>query len=161
MSRCYPPTRSLGELTLRETLAKHRENPVCASCHARFDSYGLVFEGFGAIGERRQKDFAGHPVETGAEFPGKVNATGVTGLRDYIRAHREKDFVDNLAGKLLIYGLGRTLIMSDGPLLDEMKAKLATDNNRFGALVETLVTSPQFRTKRASATAPVKTASNN
>ncbi len=153
--------KSLGNLTLRETLAKHRENPACASCHARFDSYGLVFEGFGAIGERREKDFAGHPVETGAEFPGKVSASGVTGLRDYIHAHREKDFVDNLANKLLTYGLGRTLIMSDGPLLDEMKAKLAADNHRFGALVETLVTSPQFRTKRAPTATPPKTASNN
>lgn len=153
--------KALGELTLRETLAEHRKNPACAGCHARFDSFGLVFEGYGAIGERREKDFAGHAVDTRAEFPGKVNASGLTGLREYIQAHREKDFVDNLASKLLAYGLGRTLLLSDGPLLAETKTKLAAENNRFGALVETIVTSPQFRTKRASAPNPVKTASAN
>ena len=153
--------KSLGELTLRETLSKHRENPVCASCHARFDSYGLVFEGFGAIGERREKDFAGHAIDARAEFPGGVNGTGLAGLRDFIRGHRERDFVDNLTNKLLTYGLGRTLIMSDGPLLDQMKSKLAAENNRFGALIETLVTSPQFLNKRAPVPSPIKTASNN
>lgn len=151
--------KALGELTLRETLAEHRKNAACAGCHARFDSFGLVFEGYGAIGERREKDFAGHPVETQAEFPGKVNAAGLSGLRDYIRGHRENDFVDNLTGKLLAYGLGRTLLLSDGALLMEMKARLAADNHRFGALVETLVTSPQFLTKRTAAE-PLKTAAN-
>src|SRR5262249_56443670 len=35
----------LGELTLRQTLAMHREHANCAACHERFDSFGLVFEG--------------------------------------------------------------------------------------------------------------------
>ena len=43
----------LGELTLRETLAKHRDHASCAGCHERFDSIGLIFEGYGPIGERR------------------------------------------------------------------------------------------------------------
>ena len=43
----------LGDLTLRETLAKHREEKSCATCHERIDSIGLVFEGYGPIGERR------------------------------------------------------------------------------------------------------------
>jgi hypothetical protein len=42
----------LGDLTLREALAKHREDQSCAGCHARFDALGLVFEGYGPIGER-------------------------------------------------------------------------------------------------------------
>jgi Protein of unknown function (DUF1588)/Protein of unknown function (DUF1585) len=150
--------KALGELTLRETLAEHRKNVACAGCHARFDSFGLVFEGYGAIGERREKDFAGHAVDTRAEFPGKVEASGLGGLRDYIHAHREKDFVDNLSGKLLAYGLGRTLLLSDGPLLAEMKTKLAAEKNRFGALVETIVTSQQFRNKRVPASNPIKVA---
>src|SRR5439155_23394504 len=39
------------DLPLRELLAKHREDPSCASCHSRFDSMGLVMEGFGLVGE--------------------------------------------------------------------------------------------------------------
>jgi mono/diheme cytochrome c family protein len=151
--------KNLGELTLRQTLEKHRQNPVCASCHARFDAFGLVFEGFGAIGERRTQDFGDHPVDTRAEFPGGVNGSGLAGLRDYIRAHREGDFIDNLTSKLLAYGLGRTLLMSDDSLLAEMKTKLAADNYRFDSLIDTIVTSPQFRTRRV--TDPAKTAMNN
>ena len=53
----------LGDLTLREALAKHREDKSCASCHVRFDSIGLVFEGYGPTGERRTKDMGGRSVE--------------------------------------------------------------------------------------------------
>ena len=51
----------LGNLTLRETLAQHRANPACASCHAKFDSFGLVFEGYGPVGETRESGSCGTP----------------------------------------------------------------------------------------------------
>jgi hypothetical protein len=153
--------KNFGDLTLRETMAKHRENAACAGCHAKFDAFGLVFEGYGAIGERREKDFAGRPVQTDAEFPGGGKGTGLAGLRDNLHAHRETQFIDNLTSKFLTYGLGRTLIMSDGPLLDEMKKNLAASGGRFDSLVTTIVTSPQFRTKRAPATKAQQTASLN
>ena len=141
--------KNLGDLTLRETLARHRADKACASCHARFDSFGLVFEGYGAVGERRTVDFGGRPIDARAEFPGGVQGTGLAGLRDYIRAHRQDDFIDNLCRKLLAYALGRTLLMSDDPLIAEMKGALAAGGYRFSTLVETIVTSSQFRTKRA------------
>ncbi len=92
--------KGLGDLTLRQVLAKHREDKACAGCHARFDSFGLVFEGFGPIGERRTQDFGGRAVDTRAEFPGGRSGTGLIGLRDYIQDHRENDFVDNLCRKI-------------------------------------------------------------
>jgi hypothetical protein len=141
----------LGDLTLRETLARHREDKSCAGCHARFDPLGLVFEGYGPIGERRTNDFGGRPVDTRAEFPGGAEGTGLPGLREYIRTHRENDFVDTLCRKLIAYGLGRTLVMPDDALIAEMKSKLAANGQRFTTLVETIVGSPQFRTKRAAA----------
>jgi hypothetical protein len=140
--------KNLGDLTLREVLAKHREDKSCASCHARFDSFGLVFEGYGPVGERRAKDFGGRPVETRAEFPGGTEGAGLDGLRRYVRKHRQDDFVDNLCRKLLAYGLGRTLILSDDSTVQEMRAKLAKDNYRFGSLVDSVITSPQFLNKR-------------
>ena len=56
------------------------ENPACASCHARFDSFGLAFEGYGPIGERRSKDLAGRPVDTQAVFPGGSQGSRIRGL---------------------------------------------------------------------------------
>ena len=48
-----PADESKLELTLRETLARHRADASCASCHERFDAIGLVFEGYGPVGEVR------------------------------------------------------------------------------------------------------------
>ncbi|MBN9519259.1 DUF1592 domain-containing protein [bacterium] len=140
----------LGTLTLREALAKHREHPSCAGCHARFDSFGLAFEGFGPVGEKRTKDLAGNAVDTRVSFPGNADGDGVAGLRDYLTARRTDAFVDTLCRKLLAYGLGRTLLLSDEPLVAAMKARLARDGHRFAGLVETIVTSPQFLNRRAA-----------
>lgn len=141
----------MGDLTLREMLAKHREDVSCASCHERIDSIGLVFEGFGPVGEVRTKDFAGNAVDTHAIFPNGSEGRGVEGLRRYIHEHREEQFTENLSRKLLTYALGRSPIISDDALISEMKAKLAGDGYRFGNLVEAIVTSPQFLTKRSRA----------
>ena len=61
------------------------------------------------------------------------------------------EFLDNLCRKLLSYALGRSLLPSDDPLLQQMRQRLAADGYRFGALVDGVVESRQFRTRRASA----------
>lgn len=142
----------LGNLTLRQALARHRENPACAGCHARFDSYGLVFEGYGPVGELRSKDLGGKPVDANAPFPNSKDRSGVTGLQEFIRERRQQNFLDTLSRKLLSYALGRSLQPSDDLLLAQMQKRLTADNNRFGSLVETIVTSRQFRTRRATRT---------
>jgi hypothetical protein len=136
------------DLPLRDLLARHREDKSCASCHARFDSLGLVFEGYGPIGERRTQDLSGRAVDTSATFPGGSSGNGVDGLRAYVREHRHNDFVDNLCRKLLAYALGRSLMLSDDAAIEEMRATLARDGYRFNSLIESIVTTSQFRTKR-------------
>ncbi len=136
------------DLPLREVLARHRADPNCAQCHARFDSLGLVFEGFGPIGEHREKDLAGHPVDASANFPDHSDGNGLEGLRRYIRDRRQNDFVNNVCGKLLACALGRSLINSDESLLQEMRSKLAANDGRLGAAIEAVVTSRQFLNKR-------------
>jgi hypothetical protein len=129
-------------------LAKHRANPMCASCHSRFDSFGLAFEGYGPVGELRKVDLAGRRVDTNAVFSDGVEVVGFDGLRNYIREHRQKDFIDNLCRKLLAYALGRSLMLSDEPLVEQMQSRLAADEYRFGSLFETIVASPQFLNRR-------------
>ncbi len=141
----------MGELTLRQALAQHRSDPACAGCHARFDSYGLVFEGYGPIGELRDKDLGGKPVDARAPFPGGIECTGVTGLQEFVRRQRQMDFLNNICRKLLSYGLGRSLQPSDDSTLLEMQRRLAAGGYRFETLVDTVVTSRQFRNRRTSA----------
>ncbi len=143
-----PDDEAKLDLPLRDMLVKHRENPVCASCHARFDSLGLVFEGYGPIGERRSKDLAGHPVDTQAVFPGGSQGAGFVGVQSYIREHRQQDFIDNLCRKLLAYSLGRSLLLSDEPTVERMRTTLAANGYRFTPLVEAIITSPQFVNRR-------------
>jgi hypothetical protein len=140
------------DLPLRDMLAKHRENPACAACHARFDSFGLAFEGYGPVGEKREKDLGGRPVQTAAEFPGGVQGSGLDGVRSFILEHRQKDFTDNFCRKLLAFALGRSLQLSDEAAIERMQAKLTAGANNFTPLVDAIVTSPQFLNKRRTET---------
>jgi mono/diheme cytochrome c family protein len=143
-----PRDEAKMDLPLRDMLAKHREDPSCAACHARFDSFGLALEGYGPVGERRTKDLAGRAVDVRAAFPGGAEGSGLEGVRTYIRAHRQNDFVDAMCRKLTVYALGRSLMLSDEPAIEAMRTKLAANGYRFHTMVEQIVTSPQFLTKR-------------
>ncbi len=138
----------LGDLTLREMLARHREHQSCAGCHDRFDSLGLAFEGYGPVGELRDRDLGGRLVSTTAKFPGGDEGTGLDDLRTYLRQHRQEEFIDNLCRKLLSYALGRSLILPDDLLIREMKSQLEINEFRFSSLVECIVNSSQFLNKR-------------
>jgi hypothetical protein len=138
----------LGDLTLRQALARHREEKSCATCHSRFDSIGLAYEGYGPIGEFRTVDLGGRPVDTRAALPGGGEADGLEGLRAYVDKRRGDEFVDNFCRKLLAYALGRTLSPSDDETIDRMRTRLVADGGRFGSLVETIITSPQFLNRR-------------
>jgi hypothetical protein len=146
-----PADESKTDLPIREMLAKHRAVPMCAACHARFDSFGLAYEGYGPIGDVRTKDLAGRPVDTAVTYPGGINGVGFQGLRDFIRDHRQDQFINNFCRKLLTYALDRSLQLSDEALIDTMQTNLAAQGNRFDSLVETIVLSPQFRNKRIPA----------
>jgi hypothetical protein len=140
----------LGDLTLRETLAQHRANPACASCHAKFDSFGLAFEGYGPVGETRDRDLAGRAVESSATFPNGLSGAGLDGLRAFMRARGQAEFVDTLSRELLVYALGRSVLRSDEPLLTRMRTDLTAHGYKFGDLVQDIVTSRQFLNKRAT-----------
>ena len=140
----------LGELTLREALARHRADKACAGCHERFDSFGLAFEGYGPVGEsadhRPRRPAGRHP---GRRSPAAARGPASTASAPTSRAQRQEEFVDNLCRKLLAYALGRSLLPSDDETIDADAARgWPPSGDRFGSLVETIVTSPQFRNKR-------------
>ena len=142
--------KALGDKTLRQALQQHRNNPACSGCHARFDSYGLVFEGFGPIGELRKFDQSKNPIDTAAPFPGGIEKSGVAGLQDYIRTKRQQDFLDTFGRKLTTYALGRSLQPSDDALLASIQTKLRTTDYKIGSMLDAIVTSRQFRYRRTS-----------
>jgi hypothetical protein len=134
--------------TIRQLLASHTDDAKCARCHVRFDSIGLAMEGFDAIGRSRTKDLAGRPADNLVELPSGGKAHGVPEYSQYLVSQRADDFTGTLGRKFLGYALGRSLQLSDQPLLDAMQTKLRAHDYRFGILFETVVTSPQFRNQR-------------
>lgn len=140
----------LGNLTLREALERHRAEPSCAACHDRIDSFGLVFEQYGPVGERRETDLGGRTVDSHVVFPDGSEGDGIAGLRDYIRRERQTGFVENFCRKLLAYGLGRSLQLSDEVAVEQMQNRMPSAEYRFGTLVESIVTSKAFLNKRMS-----------
>ena len=143
-----PSDESKSDLPVRDMLARHRSNPVCAACHSKFDSFGLAFEGYGPVGDARSKDLAGRPVDTAVVYPDGTPGTGLDGLKSFIREHRQDQFINNLSRKLLVYALNRSLQLSDESLVEQMDAQLVAHGYRFNSLVETIVTSPQFLYRR-------------
>ena len=93
-------------------------------------------------------DLGGRTVDARATFPGGVEGEGLPGIRQYIRDHREDDFVRGFVSKLLAYALGRSLALSDDLLIQEIGSKLASDGYRFETVIESIVTSRQFLNKR-------------
>ena len=143
-----PQDEAETDAPLRDVLARHRSNPQCAGCHARFDVFGLAMEGYGPVGEARTKDLAGRAIDSSATFPGNLQGSGFRGVQTYIRAKRQQDFLENISRKLLSYALGRTLQLSDDTVIAQMKARMSATGYQFGALVETIVSSQQFRNRR-------------
>jgi hypothetical protein len=147
-----PQDESKMDLPVRQMMERHRSVAFCATCHSRFDSYGLVFEGYGPIGSKRAKDLAGRPVDTAAEFAPGEQGAGPSAIQDFIHRHRQNDFVDNLCRKMLAYSLGRSLMLSDEPTVEQMRTKLAANDYRFASMVESIVTSKQFLNRRVPET---------
>ncbi|MCA9044633.1 MAG: DUF1592 domain-containing protein, partial [Planctomycetaceae bacterium] len=152
-----PPPANVPELpksekeatqTIRQLLAIHVADSKCAMCHKHFDGLGLAMEGFDAIGRKRVADSAGRPVDSTAELPGGGTAQGIPELIDYIQKQRQDEFVKTFCRKFLGYALGRSVILSDEPLLEEMETSLKENGYRFSAAFETVVRSPQFRQHR-------------
>src|SRR6059036_3260949 len=67
-------------LTMRERMAAHRANPVCASCHQIMDPVGFSLENYDAIG-RWRTDETGTPIDASGNLPDGVKFDGASGLR--------------------------------------------------------------------------------
>ena len=135
---------SAGGPSVRQLVEKHSRNPKCAVCHVRIDPMGFSLEGYDAIGRKRDKDLGDHPVEVSATLQDGTTFAGLDGLRTYLLTKRREAVARQFSRKLLGYALGRGVQLSDDPLLDEM-TRLVSDNGRFGAVIEAVVRSRQFR----------------
>ena len=135
-------------LPMREQMAAHRANPVCAGCHARMDQLGFALENLDGIGEWRDIYASGARVDASAELPDGTKFNGPTELRQMLRK-RSDDFLTTVTERLLTYALGRGLDATDYPAVRRIKREAAPDNYRFEALIQAIVTSTPFEMRTA------------
>jgi mono/diheme cytochrome c family protein len=135
-------------LPMRAQMAQHRANPVCASCHAQMDELGFALENFDAIGEWREIDAAGSPIDASAKLPDGTTFAGPVELRKVLLKHSD-DFLTTFTEKLLTYALGRGLEATDGAAVRQIKRDAANANYRFVPLIQAIVTSTPFQMRMA------------
>jgi hypothetical protein len=132
-------------LTERQLTERHSIDPACVACHRRIDPFGFALENFDAIGRFRQKDAGGLAIDTKTVVPDGTSIEGLAGLQDYLLTARKQAFVRQFNRKVLGYALGRSVRLSDEPLLAEMQATLEKNDYRVVPAIELIIRSPQFR----------------
>jgi hypothetical protein len=135
------PEEPPAGLTERQLIEKHSSDPNCSGCHARIDPFGFALESFDAIGRSRQAD-------ANVSLPNGTAINGLDGLRTYLSTTRRDDFVRQFCRKLIGFALGRSFMLSDRPLLEQMQADLTANGFKFSRAVELIVQSRQFREVR-------------
>jgi hypothetical protein len=143
------PDNETGKVarTLRERLAEHRANPICATCHDVMDPIGLGLENFDAVGKWRTRE-PGGDIDAHGQLADGTPITGAAELREALTANPEQ-FARVFTSKLLTYALGRGLEASDMPTVRRIVRDAEDDDYRFAAIVNGIANSVQFRMRRA------------
>src|SRR5690606_28428838 len=140
------------ELSLREALALHREQPLCSSCHNRMDPLGLALENFNAMGLWRDQE-RGQPLASpeGQLVTGEPFAN-VRELKHLLVTARREDYYRCLTEKLLTYALGRGPQPSDITTVDTIVEKLEQSGGKFSTLITGIIESAPFQKRQRPST---------
>lgn len=162
----------LDQKSVREQLEIHRRRATCRACHDKIDPLGFALENYGVIGQWRttetdgmkpqiieevvtspdgktsiktkKLDRQGHPVDTKGVVMG-VPVDGPLELRALL-VSKDEVFARCLVGKLMTYGLGRSLRHQDEAVIDRIVAAAAKNGYRLREIIERIVLSESFRT---------------
>jgi mono/diheme cytochrome c family protein len=138
-----------ASLPMRERLAAHRNNAVCANCHRTIDPVGFSLESFNAIGQWRDHEGDDQPIDASGALPGVGEFRGVTGLEQGL-LRRPELFAGTLTEKLLTFALGRGVEYYDAPAIRKIVRDAAHDGYRVSSLILGIVKSVPFQNRRSS-----------
>jgi hypothetical protein len=132
-------------MTERQLIERHSSDPACAKCHVRIDPFGYAMEGYDAIGRSRVKDALGNAIDTATRLPDGTQVSGMNELRTYLLKTRSEDFARQFNRKLLGYALGRSIQLSDEPVLDTIRERQINSGDKIADTIVQIVLSPPFR----------------
>lgn len=136
-----------GATTMRDILAKHRDNPGCFECHQKIDPPGFALENFDPIGAWRSHYSAGRKqgprIDASGELTGGRAFLDITGFKDHLLERREL-FQRLLINRLLAHACGRRMEDADRPAIDALLESLTREGDGLRRLVEQIVLSDTF-----------------
>jgi hypothetical protein len=153
-----------GATTIREQLAKHRQRPECASCHAKIDPPGFALESFDVIGGwrdyyrsvgkgdpavvngRTMRYKKGPDVDAADVLPDGQKFRNIDEFKQLLLKDKDQ-LARALAEKLLTYGTGSPPAKTDRAEIDAIVARLRSKNYGFRTLVHEIVQSRAFQHK--------------
>ena len=157
-----------GTVTIREQLAKHRNDPSCAGCHAKIDPPGFALESFDVIGGFRTRyrslengDAAprgkidpfigisfklGPPVDATGEMPDGRAFKDVRELQTQLAADR-RALLKNLARQWLTYATGREIAFRDCDAVSAIVDAAEKQGGGLRTLLHEVIQSPLFQTR--------------
>jgi hypothetical protein len=134
--------------TIRELLAQHRQNAVCASCHDSIDPIGFGLENYDVLGRWRDEE-AGKPIDAKGELPDGTKFDGPQELKRVL-LERKDEFLRHLTTKMLGFALGRGLTVEDQCTIEEIVKKVKEAEYRSHALIAEIVCSVPFRYRQGT-----------
>ena len=138
-----------ANLPMRERLAAHRNNAVCANCHRTIDPVGFSLESFNAIGQWRDHEGDDRPIDVSGALPGSDAFHGVAGLEQGLLSRPEL-FTGTLTEKLLTFALGRGVEYYDAPAVRKIVRDAGRGGYRFSSIILGIVKSVPFQHRRSS-----------
>jgi hypothetical protein len=132
-------------MTERQLIERHSSDPACAKCHVRIDPYGYAMEGYDAIGRARVQDVSGKTVDTTTRLPDGTQVSGMNDLRSYLLQTRSEEFARQFNRKLMGYALGRSIQLSDEPVLDAIREQQIHSGDKIADTIVQIVLSSPFR----------------
>lgn len=160
-----PPPGNVGELepavegeglTVRQRLARHRNEPQCMKCHRALDPYGMALENFNVIGQwRDRQDGEAYErmrpgerptIDASGTLPNGVSFDGPAQFKQRLMDQKDR-FLRALAEKMLIYALGREVTAADRPTVERLVDRMKDNGHTLRSLIKGIVTSEAFRRK--------------
>src|SRR4029078_7066163 len=149
-----PDTR--GATTIREQLAKHRQRPECASCHAKIDPPGFALESFDVVGGwrdyyrsvgkgeavtlsgRKMRYLKGPAVDAADVLPDGQRFRNIDEYKRLLLKDKDQ-LARGLAGKTLTHTTGGPPAKADRGEVEAIVARLRSREYGFRTLIHEVV----------------------
>jgi hypothetical protein len=147
VNQVLPRTTGGMTPTTRERFVQHEKDPSCIGCHKQIDGIGFGFEGYDALGQYRQTEDNGTPVDASGWISGTADADGpYNGPSELVKKLLKSEQVsDCVVRQHFRYGFGRTESKADSCAIQKLRNEFDASHGDMRELLVQVVLSDSFR----------------